>query len=334
MKKIIVLALTCLFVQFLFVLAAFPATNGKTVNYTDRLGQPVEVKVPCQRVILLESYEILPITQGWDRVVGLSRNAYENDLILAVKPDVAKTIKSPGGIFDSNAESLIELNPDLIITFNYGGRTKDIEFWRSKGLTVLSVYPTTIEELYELMRLHGEVFDARDKIEKAISDMRLIFELIENKLSGLTEAEKKTAYWLFLKPNHVGGRKGLTQTLFDLIKVKNLAPEGSNDSVELPLETINAQNPELIFLWGNAPFKPEDLAANPQWRQVDAIKNNHVYKMPHWSTISPRLAPQALLMASMAYPDRFSDIDVGKVIENFYLSVYGLADSSKVFDFD
>jgi iron complex transport system substrate-binding protein len=157
------------------------------------------------------------------------------------------------------------MNPDLIIIFNYGGRTKDIEFWRDKGLTVLSVYPATIEELYELIGLHGVVFEAQDKIELASTQMEIIFDLIEGKLSSLTKAEQKTSYWLFLKPNHVGGRKGLTQTLFDLIKVRNLAPEGSGDSVESPLETLKFQNPELIVLRRNAPFTPEDLLANPQW---------------------------------------------------------------------
>lgn len=308
----------------LLAIAAPPLSADSTVAFTDRLGVPVEVKVPCERVVLLESFEILPITGAWDRVAGLSRNALRNDLLLAARPDLAESFKTPGSIFDSSAESLIELNPDLVITFNYGGRTKDIEFWRAKGLTVLSVYPSTVAELYELMRLHGKVFEAEAEIEAAIGAMEAMFGLIGERLSGLPDDDRRTAYWLFLKPNHVGGRRGLTQTLFDLIRVENLAPEGSGDSVELPLETIVLRDPEIIFIWGNAPFSPDDVSANPQWRHVGAVKNDRIWKMPQWSTISPRLAPQALMMAALAYPERFADVDVGAAVDEFYLSVYNL----------
>lgn len=315
-------------------LAGPPAASAETVTYTDRLGSPVEIEVPRRRVVLLETFEILPVTGAWDRVVGLSRNAYQNDLILAVKPDVAKAIKSPGSIFDSSAESLIELNPDLVITFNYGGRARDIEFWRAKGLTVLSVYPSTIGELYELMRLHGRIFEAEASIERAISAMERIFGLIEERLASLPESGRKKAYWLFLKPNHVGGRKGLSQTLLDIARLQNLAPEGSGDSAEIPLETIYRENPEIIFIWGNAPFGPADLEASPQWRHIEAVKSRQIFKMPHWSTISPRLAPQALMMAAAAYPESFAGVDIPAELDKFFLEAYGLKNSRSALHYD
>ena len=68
---------------------------------------------------LFETYELTAALNVWDRVAGISRYAYENDLILAVKPDIAQTVPSPGSGIDTNMETLFKARPDLVITWSF-----------------------------------------------------------------------------------------------------------------------------------------------------------------------------------------------------------------------
>jgi iron complex transport system substrate-binding protein len=164
--------------------------------------------------------------------------------------------------------------------------------------------------------------------------MEKIFQIVATRLENLEENKQKRAFWLFSKPNNVGGRKGTPQALFDLIKVKNLAPEDSDKYVELTLEEIYRQNPDLLFIWGHSSYSSSDLLDNRQWRHLMAIQNEDVYKVPAWSTFSPRLAPLSIWMAAKAYPDRFKDLDVQQIMNDFFLKVYNLKETHELFRHD
>jgi len=49
------------------------------------------------------------------------------------------------------------------------------------------------------------------------------------------------------------------------------------------------------------------------------------YKLPRWSTWSPRLAPIALYMAMKLYPEQFQDVNFEKVADRFYQKVFGIS---------
>jgi iron complex transport system substrate-binding protein len=93
----------------------------------------------------------------WDRLAGISRYAYENDLMLAVKPDIAHTVPSAGSGFDVNIEALLKLKPDLVLTWTTKPET--VRFMEEKGLTVIAIYPENLAELYEALRLQGRLFN-------------------------------------------------------------------------------------------------------------------------------------------------------------------------------
>jgi iron complex transport system substrate-binding protein len=314
-------------VFFVLLLAAVafepPPAGAEKIFFRDKLDRQVAISAPCRRVVLFETYELLPITGAWASVAGLSHYAFQNELMLKSNPALASQIANAGSAMEASLERLFALNADLVITWPSEKGDRQIGRWSETGLPVISVYPESLVELYELMRLHGQIFEAEAKIETAIVEMEKIFSLLALKLAGLSEADKKSALWLFTQPNKVAGGAGVSQVIFDLIRVKNGAGNWPKKIIDLNLETIHQINPNFIFIWGDSHYAPGDLLKRGEWRQIEAVETRQVYKAPPWSTFSPRLAPLALMMAAKVYPEKFQDIDVEGVVNSFYYKLYG-----------
>jgi len=273
--------------------------------------------------VLYETYELLPVTGTWNQVAGLSRYAQDNDLLLAINANRLRKIPDAGSAMDTNAETLLKLKPDVVLTWTVNPQT--VRFLEQKGLPVISVYPESINELYGVMRMEGKLFGREKRVEAAIGKMEEMFTLIRKRVAGIPPSQRKKALYLTGKQTRANGRIGVTNDLFRLMGLENAGNEINERSREVSLERIVFWNPDLIFIWGSARYTSADLKNNPQWRHIRAIKSGAVFKEPKWGTWSPRLAPIALWMASCAYPDRFRDMDIDKTIDRFYRDVYGIS---------
>ena len=293
-----------------------------SLTYKDKMGRTVTIQIPVKRAVLYETYELLPVTGTWGQVAGISRFARDNDLLLALKPDFLRLIPAVGSAMDTNAESLLKLKPDVVLTWTVNPQA--VRFLEQKGLPVIAVYPESVPELYDVMRMEGKLFGREKQVEGAIAKMEEIFSLIRSRTANIAIARRKKAIYLTGKPSKVNGRVGVTNDLFTMMGLDNGGREINERSSEVSLERIVFWNPDMIFIWGSARYSAADLMNNPQWRHIKAIRNRDVHKEPRWGTWSPRLAPIALWMAATAYPEQFRDIDVTKTIDKFYRDVYGI----------
>lgn len=88
------------------------------------------------------------------------------------------------------------------------------------------------------------------------------------------------------------------------------------------MEQIIAWNPDLIFIVWHAPYSADDIIGNLQWRHVTAVCNKKIYKAPPWSTWSPRLALIALWMAVRTYPELYHNIEMNRIVNDFFQKVF------------
>ena len=306
------------------LLLAIPWTaEAAAITCRDKLGRTVTVNVPVKRAVFFITYELIPALDIWDSVVGIGRWAYDNDLMRATKPDIANIIPSTGSGTDVNIEALLKLKPDLVITWTFKPET--IRFMEEKGLRVIAIYPDSLSELYDVMRLHGKQFKKKKEMGHSISEMERIFKLIKYRVSKIPDSKKRKVLWLGGKPTSVACGIGVTNDIFKLINGINPASSIPQRNADVPMERIIAWNPDVIFIWGNAGYTAQSILQSPQWRFIRAVKEGRVYKAPEWSTWSPRLAPIALWMAMKTYPEYFRDINLYKVTDEFYRKVFGIS---------
>lgn len=305
----------------LFIILLANSSWAALFTYIDKMGRGITIQTPVKRAVLYETYELLPVTGAWNQIAGISRYAYENDLLLAVKPDISK-IPDVGGAMDINAEILLKLKPDAVLTWTANPQV--VRFLEQKGLAVIAVYPESIHELYDVMRMQGKLFGKEQKVESVIARMEKMFRLIRTRVANISPPARKKALYLTGKQTRVNGRIGIIQDIFAMTGLENAAQELGERSADVSMEKIISWNPDLVYIWGNAQYSVSDLINNPQWRHIKAIRNHNVYKSPKWSTWSPRLAPVALWMAATAYPEQFRDINLTRTIDQFYRDVYGI----------
>lgn len=307
-------------VMFLFLLAA--SASGETITARDKLGRELRIQVPVKRAVFFQTYELVPALDLWDRAVGIARFAYDNDLMKAAKPDIARTIPSVGGGTDINMEALMKLKPELVVTWT--SRPENITYMEQKGLKVYSIYPESLEELYEVIRFHGRVFSREKRALAVIHEMDRTFNLVRKRVADVPADRKQKVLWVGSRPTSVACAIGVNNDIIGLTGGLNPAAEYRQRNVDVSIEKIIAWNPDVIFIWGNAKYTANDIMNNPQWRFVKAVKNKRVYKAPEWSTWSPRLAPLVLWMASRIYPERFQDVNITKEADAFYRKVFGI----------
>jgi iron complex transport system substrate-binding protein len=305
------------------VLLSVSNVFAEPFTYKDKLGRTITVQIPVKRAVLLTSSDLLPITNAWSQVVGVSHGASEdNDLLKAVKPDMAQLIPSVGNNHNINIEVLLRLNPDIVLAWS--SNRNIIDYLEKKKVPVIAVSPESITELYEMMRLEGKLFGSEKSVESAIARMEEMFDLIRKRVAAVPPEQRKKSLWINSKPTTVSGGISINNDLLAIVGQENQGREIKQRSTDVSLEQIAAWNPDVIYIWGRARYSANDILDNPQWRHIKAVKGRRVFKVPKWDTWSPRLAPLALWMAAAAYPKQFEDIDINKTIDKFYRDVYNI----------
>ncbi|MBN1380340.1 MAG: ABC transporter substrate-binding protein [Deltaproteobacteria bacterium] len=304
------------------VLLILSEAGAEVLVYKDKLGRDVSVAAPVKRAVIFQTYELIPALGIWDRIAGIGRYAYKNDLMLASRPDIGKTIPSVGGGMDVNMEALLKLKPDIVITWT--ARPENIRFMEQQGLRVVSIYPESIAELYGVMEFFGGIFDKKKEMRRTIAGMEHIFSDVRKRVGNIPANQKQKVLWLGSRQNAVACRTGVTNDMIAMIGGINPAAAIDQRNADVSVETLVKWNPDVIFIWGNAVYGARDILNNPQLQCLKAVRTGRVYKAPAWSTWSPRLAPVVLWMAMKTYPDRFADVHLETVCDGFYKKTFGI----------
>lgn len=302
--------------------------GGATVTVTDKLGNRVEVPVPIKRAVLLSLYELMPVLDLWDNVVGLNRWAF-NNTVLKRCPRL-QTIPAVGTGIEVNAEAVLALHPDLVITWSY--RPEVVEFLARKGLRVIAVYPESLDELYGVIELCGRLFGKEARAKAVRSRMDELFSLVQSRVSNIPPERRCKVLCLWQKPTRVTGRFGLQQDLIAMVGAVNPAQTVDRSHAEVSLEQILAWNPDVVFIWGHATYGPEALIESSQWQSVTAVKERRVYKAPLADTWSPSTGVLTLWMAQKVYPALFKDLDPGAEARKFHLDCFGVPLAEGIFE--
>jgi len=316
------------FLIIALLLMLVPRAGASTVVVKDKLGRRVEVTVPVKRAVFISLYEYIPALGLWDKVVGVNRWAFKNTLLQRFEQ--LKGVPPVGTGGDVNIEAIMALRPDLVIIWIY--KPQIVKFMEKRGLTVIAVYPESLEELYQNVRLCGRLFAKERKTEEVLSLMEGIFNLVKSRVSKIPEGKRRKVLWLWGKPTTVNGGIGVQHDLIGMIGGINPARHIKAKHVDVSLERIVMWNPDVIFIWGSAKYGPQDLIKSSQWAAVRAVKEGRVHKAPSWSTWSPRLALIALWMAKKTCPEVFSDICMRCLADRFYRKVFGIPFDSEEFN--
>ncbi len=315
----------------------------KTENKETRIVKDIngeEVTVP------IESYRIgatapafttgIIMAGAVDKLVALDESIGGNDWILSKYPQLAD-LPVVFANNETNIEELLTTNPDLIFyAKRYGEETPKL----LSGHDITIVTPaeaantTRMEEMRDRQLFYANVIGgvSLEKGEK----FGKYFDEKFNEITAITNAipddEKPRVLDIrALDPLTVISESGIGNEWIEIGGGKNAAAgtnldPGISGSIEVTEELVLSWDPEIIIC-DDAAFIQE-IYDDSIWSTCSAVKNKQVYAMPRGSMAWGYYGPEEALMiqwsAKMLQPEKFADMDMVAITQDFYKEFFGL----------
>ncbi|QYR21277.1 iron-siderophore ABC transporter substrate-binding protein [Paenibacillus sp. sptzw28] len=201
--------------------------------------------------------------------------------------DPLKGVKNLGD--QPNLEAILEAQPDFII-----GRQDDNKIYDDLS----KIAPTILVPIHTDWRLNfrelAQMLNKSKEAEQWIAQYDKKAEEAKKKISGKV-GKDATALYMRVMPKEYrihGPNQAFGATLAQDLGFKPLPQVESIKKFEaLSMEKLPELNPDYIFIQVGGPVKGGDKAAekkyaeltqSPLWKDLKAVKNNHVYLVPYW----------------------------------------------------
>ena len=304
--------------------AVSAAEKVKTV--VDEAGRTVTIPATVNRVGVPLPWMLNIVTAigARDKVVGVSTFAAKDVGFNALFPEWVKSQTVIGELDQMNKEAVLLVKPDLMI-LQPGVSVKQME-----EIGIPSVVVTREIDTPQNIRFIGKVLGQEKEAEVLASFYEKTIDTASSRTSNIPENERKKIYYTSgpdaLKIAGKGlGNAPLIRKAGGILVSENL-PGGAGTSVSM--EQALQWDPDMIVVGYGYALKPGDILSDPKWQSVKAVRNQNVFlePPPHAACLKkhPSAALGTLWLAQKTYPDRFKDINVQKMVENFILKFYGV----------
>jgi len=286
--------------------SASPAATGKHTSYpltvTDPTGQTFTFDKAPERIVSTSpaETEILFALGLGGEIVGVSD--YDN------YPAETKDKTKVGSITQPNEETIVGLEPDLVVT-GISMPAEVAEHLRSLKLPLYQTQPKTLDDVMKDIADLGVITDRQSEAEAPVASMKADVQKVKDAVALVKPEDKKKVYIEFA-PGWTVGKGEFMDELITLAGGVNVAGDTTGWN-EISEEKIVQSNPDVILyakdLIDSESGKPlEDIIRGRSgWDQISAIKNNQVVGLDQdvLSRPGPRLTQGLLQVAKAIYPD-------------------------------
>ncbi len=293
---------------------------------TDEAGRTVTIPATVNRVgvPLPWMLNIVCAVGARDKVVGVSTYAAKDVGFNALFPEWVRSKAVIGELDQMNKEAVLQVKPDLMIV-QPGLSVKQMEEIGIPAVVVAREFDTA-----ENIRFIGKVLGKHKEAEELASFYEKTLGIARSRTSDIPDSAKKKIYYTSgpdaLKVAGKGlGNAPLIRNAGGILVSENL-PGGAGTGVSM--EQALQWDPDMIVVGYGYALKPSNILSDPKWQTIQAVRNRNVYlePPPHAACLKkhPSASLGALWLAQKAYPQRFKDVDVHNMVEDFILKFYGV----------
>lgn len=289
--------------------AASATATARSRSFTDDAGKTLTIATPPKRVVALS-----PSAVEFLYAVGAPPVARPSS---ATYPEAAKSLPAIGSSYQPNFEQIAAQTPDLILA-DAQIQTPQTQAELAKlGAPVFSLRVQTVADVIKGLRTIGNITAKYDEGEKAAKELETKLQGVQSKLPA--EPERPKVFIMVGTPDAFFAAKpdSFAGDVVQRLGAKNLVTEGP-DTVQFPgfttysLERLVALDPDeiLVITVGgpNTPPTSKQLAGNPAWSGLRAVKAGRVHELPSDTLVQgagPRVSGVIDMLAPVLYPGRF-----------------------------
>ncbi|EHR8282557.1 ABC transporter substrate-binding protein [Escherichia coli] len=336
-----------LFLLLIFLLSLSFTTQAER-TFTDQIGQEVKVPDKVDRIVVLQHQTLNLLVQmnATDKIVGVMSN-WKQQLgsnYARLAPELSNKA-SLGDLTHVDAEKLVALHPQVVFVTNYAPQEM-IDKISSLGIPAVAISlrhddegernklnPVMADEeqayvkgLYEGIMLIGNIINKPEEAKALIKATENGCRMVSNRLQLLPEEQRVRAYMANPELTTYGSGK-YTGLMMKHAGAVNVAASTIKGFKQVSIEQVIEWNPQVIFVQNRYPAVVNEIQSSPQWQVIDAVKNHRVYLMPEYAKAWGYPMPEAmgigeLWMAKKLYPDKFNDVDMHKIVNDWYRTFY------------
>lgn len=317
-------------------------------TFTDQIGREVKVPDKVDRIVVLQHQTLNLLVQmnATDKIVGVMSN-WKQQLgsnYARLAPELVSKA-SLGDLTHVDAEKLVALHPQVVFATNYAPQEM-IDKISSLGIPAVAISlrhddegeknklnPRMADEeqayvkgLYEGIMLIGNIINKPEEAKALIKATENGRNIVSERLQNLPEEKRIRAYMANPELTTYGSGK-YTGLMMKHAGAVNVAASTIKGFKQVSMEQVIAWNPQVIFVQNRYPGVVNEIRLNPQWQVIDAVKNHRVYLMPEYAKAWGYPMPEAmgigeLWMAKKLYPEKFNDVDMHKIANDWYRKFY------------
>lgn len=305
-------------------------------NITDSTGRNISISLPVERVVTLtsESAEVMRALGAEDKIVGVSKYVADNKPLwgeLADKPVV-------GSVFSPNYEAIVELKPDVVIT--YVRWSEDLEEKLAPfGITVVRLDFYKSKTLRREIRTLGRIIGKKKKAEELIGFYDHYEQLITSRIETIPPQKRVRVYIEGYQDYHSAGRNTGWAQQTTLAGGRNIAENLTGEYPVVSAEWVITENPDIIVkavsgsrkIFGYTINDPEQakqlqdkIMSRPGWNTINAVKNKRVYLISGDIISGPRYIIAVVYLAKQFYPHIFRDLSPQEIHREYMEMFQGI----------
>lgn len=298
---------------------------SKSISATDSRGKVIKLKDVAKRVVVLfpSLLDEVYMLQAGDQVVGIPQQVYqmEDTYAFLSKLDsriAAKTLPTPTyGGQSSNVESIIALQPDLVITFN----TDQDNIQQLEGLDIPVFTCSSADDksiMAELLGM-GTLVGKQERAQEIVDYVD--GELDRMQVPSIENAKSVYYAWSKGRVMSTSGKGSLIDMAIRLSGAENACPLPM-EAPNISAETMYKWNPDLIILWNS---KLSDVYDLKELADLPAVKNKQVFVMSPSFPFDPHTVKFLLFAKQVrhwSFPS-YSEEQLKKEMQGAFEVMYG-----------
>jgi len=268
----------------LFSFLFFSSLSVAAIKVVDDTGRTVELGSAAKKIISLAPHitESLYAAGAGKKIIGaVSYSDY---------PEEAKLIPRVGGYPTVDIERIVSLQPDLVIAWASGNNSKQIEKLMSLGLTVFLSEPRYPKDIANTIKRFGVLAGTSTIANKKHDEFLTHYNSLKERFSG--KEKVKVFYQIWNKPLMTINGEHLISNIIELCGGENVFSGLKILTPKISLESVIAENSEVIVSGGMGKERPDWLDDWKSWPEMPAVKNQHLYFVD--PSLMQRVGPRIL----------------------------------------
>jgi iron complex transport system substrate-binding protein len=255
----------------LLLAAMLPAARAE-VCATDDHQRQVCLPQPAQRIIALSpgiTEQVYAAGGGDHLIAAVSFSDY---------PEAAKSLPRIGGYNRFDLESIVSLEPDLLIAWGEGNPAEQLAQLASLGLTIYYSNPLSFDDIASTIERFGALAGTSAAANVASGEFRQGIEELRERYASATPVRVFQQIWI--NPLMTVNRDHLISKATELCGGVNIFGALPKLSPRIDLEAVLAADPEAIVAGGMGEANHDWLNDWRRYPNLTAVRKNNLFFVP------------------------------------------------------